>query len=324
MSSGYKRKYVLEQFPFVASAGLICLWLYAGWSRADLASILIALAACFAIFHISRRRWRAAHRKSAELAAATEQINASLPRVFSAIVRPHRECLARKRRVLIKREENGTLVLTRWLGELSHFYKTTVLPELRPHFLTLSQPDLAVRMADESAFLDWFLTSDPLHWTAEDFAAGQPEPGMGPIEFEAWCRRALSRADWSARIAPAGAAHAATILAEKDGVTLAVQCRLSEQPVGTRAVQEVVAARQLYQRQIAVLVSNEGFTPLARSIAQTDGVCLLHHSELDGIAPKDLPGPAAPRPVPSCEAQAEEDALDETARHKSARVFGRR
>ncbi|QLQ18716.1 MAG: hypothetical protein HZT43_08615 [Exiguobacterium profundum] len=82
MKSGYKKKYVLEQFPFVALAGIICLWLYAGWSRADLASILIALAASFAIYHIARRRWRAAHRKAAELAAATEQINASLPRVF--------------------------------------------------------------------------------------------------------------------------------------------------------------------------------------------------------------------------------------------------
>lgn len=322
--AGHQKKHVLEQFPFVALAGVICLWLYAGWAHDRLLAVLVVAGASVVIIHVVRRRWHEAHRKTAELAAATEQIRASLPRTFAAIVRPHRECLARKRRILIKREENGTLVLTRWLGELSHFYKTTVLPELRQHFLILTYPDLAVRIADESAFLDWFLTSDPLHWTAEDFAAGQPEPGMGPIEFEAWCRRTLARSDWTARIAPAGAAHAATILAEKDGVTLAVQCRLSGQPIGTKAVQEVQAARQHYQRQLAVLVSNEGFTPLARSLAQTEGVCLLHHSELDGIAPKDLPGPATVRPVPACEVQAEEDALFETARNKPARVFGRR
>lgn len=319
-----KRKYVLEQFPFVALSGIVCLWLYAGWNHQALLSLLIAAGACLVIGQVVLRRWQQARRRQAELDAAADQIRASLPKAFAAIVRPQRECLARKRRILIKREQDGTLVLTRWLGELSHFYKTTVIPELQPHVLAMGHPELVVRLADEATFIDWFLKSDPLHWTAEDFASSQPEPDMGPIEFETWCRRALARSGWTARIAPAGASQAATILAECEGVTLAVQCRLSAQPVGTKAVQEVLAARRLYQRQIAVLVSNESFMPLARSMAQAEGVCLLHHSELDGITPEDLRGPATPRRTLVGEGQAEEDALHETARGKAVRVFGRR
>ncbi|QYZ70939.1 restriction endonuclease [Neotabrizicola shimadae] len=285
---------------------------------------MATVAGCVVVCNFVIGRIQEVRRRKVEQEVATGQIRSSLPRVFAAIVRPHRECLARKRRILVKREANGTLVLTRWLGELSHFYKTTVLPELHAHFLTVGHPDLVVRLADEAAFLDWFLTSDPLHWRAEDFASGQPEPDMGPIEFEAWCRRALSRSDWNARIAPAGAAQAATILAERDGVTMAVQCRLSAQPVGTKAVQEVLTARRLYQRQIAVVVSNEGFMPLARSMAQAEGVCLLHHSELDGIAPEELVGAATPRRPAAFEVQVEEDALDASTRGKAVRVFGRR
>ena len=188
-----QRKYAIEQFPFIAFSGIICLWLYAGWQHQTLLVVVATVAGCVVVCNFVIGRIQEVRRRKVEQEVATGQIRSSLPRVFAAIVRPHRECLARKRRILVKREANGTLVLTRWLGELSHFYKTTVLPELHAHFLTVGHPDLVVRLADEAAFLDWFLTSDPLHWRAEDFASGQPEPDMGPIEFEAWCRRAPQR-----------------------------------------------------------------------------------------------------------------------------------
>jgi len=68
----------------------------------------------------------------------------------------------------------------------------------------------------------------------------------------------------------------------------------------------------------------KGFMPLARSVAQAEGVCLLHHSELDGVTPDELAGAARPRRQATCEVQGEEDALDASARGKAVRVFGRR
>ncbi len=72
----------------------------------------------------------------------------------------------------------------------------------------------------------------------------------------------------------------ADVLAERNGVRLVLQCKLYNQPVGNKAVQEVYAARNFQGCDIAAVVSNAAFTPSARQIAATTGVHLLHHDQL--------------------------------------------
>ena len=50
------------------------------------------------------------------------------------------------------------------------------------------------------------------------------------------------------------------ILAEKDGVTYAVQCKYYTSPVGVKAVQEAYAGRDYHDRMVGAVMTNQYFT----------------------------------------------------------------
>lgn len=289
-----KKKCASEQFPFQATLGIICLGLYAGWSGR---TVLLALAVAVLgglIFWIVRTRQTALQRQAAEAAAAEEQVRAALPKVFASLVRPKAACLLRSRATLLTRDANGTIAMGRWLAELSRFYRDEIAPGLKHHFLGLGQPALVLRLGDEAAFLDWFLKSDPLKGADEDVAQGPPVPGMGPAEFDRWCGRMLCESGWSVRVVSEGGDLPATVLAEKDEVTLALQCRLDTRPPGAKTVQEAVAARDKHLSQVAAIVGNQPYAPAIQALARQQEVSLLHFSDLEGLEPSQLRGVAPP------------------------------
>ena len=51
--------------------------------------------------------------------------------------------------------------------------------------------------------------------------------------------------------------------AEKDGVTYAVQCKCYNAPIGIKAVQEVYAGRDYYDRMVGAVMTNQYFTAAA-------------------------------------------------------------
>lgn len=58
------------------------------------------------------------------------------------------------------------------------------------------------------------------------------------------------------------------ILAEKDGVTYAIQCKCYTAPVGVKAVQEAYAGRDYYDRMVGVVITNHYFTQPAVEAAR--------------------------------------------------------
>ena len=64
------------------------------------------------------------------------------------------------------------------------------------------------------------------------------------------------------------------ILAEKDGIRYAVQCKCYHSPLGNKPVQEVHAGKEMYQCQIGAVMTNRYFTPSGREIAEKTGVLL--------------------------------------------------
>ena len=57
------------------------------------------------------------------------------------------------------------------------------------------------------------------------------------------------------------------ILAEKDGVTYAVQCKCYNAPIGVKAVQEAYAGRDYYDRMVGAVMTNQYFTSAAVAAA---------------------------------------------------------
>lgn len=64
------------------------------------------------------------------------------------------------------------------------------------------------------------------------------------------------------------------ILAEKDGIKYAIQCKRYSQPVGNKAVQEVFAGKTFYRCHVGAVVTNNYFTQSAKDLARENGIVL--------------------------------------------------
>lgn len=73
------------------------------------------------------------------------------------------------------------------------------------------------------------------------------------------------------------------ILAEKDGMKYAFQCKRYDKPVGNKAVQEVFAGKFFYHCHVAVVVTNNCFTQSAKELANENGVVLWDRDKLNSL-----------------------------------------
>lgn len=64
------------------------------------------------------------------------------------------------------------------------------------------------------------------------------------------------------------------IIAEKDGVRYAIQCKRYSQPVGNKAVQEVLAGKNYYKCHVGAVITNNYFTQSAKELAKENGIIL--------------------------------------------------
>jgi len=64
------------------------------------------------------------------------------------------------------------------------------------------------------------------------------------------------------------------IIAERDGIKYAIQCKRYSQAVGNKAVQEVFAGKTFYHCHVGVVVTNNYFTKAAKDLARENGIVL--------------------------------------------------
>lgn len=83
------------------------------------------------------------------------------------------------------------------------------------------------------------------------------------------------------RIAPSSGDHGIDVLAEKDGITYAIQCKCYSDNVGNAAVQQAHTGKSLYHKDIAVVMTNRYFTPQAIEEATALGVKLWDRDKLN-------------------------------------------
>ena len=70
------------------------------------------------------------------------------------------------------------------------------------------------------------------------------------------------------------------ILAEKDGVTYAFQCKCYDKPIGVKAVQEIYAGRDFYNRMLGVVMTNQYYTRPAIELADKLKIILWDRDKL--------------------------------------------
>ncbi len=104
-----------------------------------------------------------------------------------------------------------------------------------------------------------------------------------PLDYEKQIANKLKQSGFNAHATKGSGDQGADVLADKNGVKFAIQCKMYSKPVGNKAVQEANTARDFYKCDYAVVVTNAGYTKSARQAANACNVILLNENQLDKL-----------------------------------------
>ena len=108
---------------------------------------------------------------------------------------------------------------------------------------------------------------------------------MEGVEFEQFCADLLRNNGYiNVEVTSGSGDFGVDILAEKGGVTYAIQCKRSNSPIGNAAVQEIFSGREFYKRHVGVVMTNNYFTQSAKETAQRTGIVLWDRDALTKLA----------------------------------------
>lgn len=115
--------------------------------------------------------------------------------------------------------------------------------------------------------------------------APDPPHQMDGHQFEQYCADLLIKNGFTqVEVTKASGDFGIDVLAEKDDVTYAIQCKYYTDKVGNHAVQEAFAGKEYYDRMVAVVMTNNTFTPAAIETAKETHVLLWDGSTLAKMA----------------------------------------
>lgn len=98
---------------------------------------------------------------------------------------------------------------------------------------------------------------------------------MNGYQFEKFCADILRKNGFeNIELTQGSGDHGIDILAEKDNITYAIQCKCYSSNIGNSAVQQAHTGKSLYHKDIAVVVTNRYFTTQAIEEADALGVKL--------------------------------------------------
>lgn len=107
---------------------------------------------------------------------------------------------------------------------------------------------------------------------------------MDGHSFEHWCAEILSKNGFSnVSVTPGSGDHGVDVLAEKDGIRYAVQCKCYSHDLGNTPVQEVYAGKEMYRCQVGVVMTNRYFTAGAKALAEQTRVLLWDRDKLQSL-----------------------------------------
>lgn len=103
-------------------------------------------------------------------------------------------------------------------------------------------------------------------------------------DFEYFCAQLLQKKGFlDVEVTKGSGDYGVDILAEKDGITYAIQCKCYTTPVGVKAVQEAYAGRDYYDRMVGAVLTNQYFTTPAVEAAKKLKILLWDRGYLESM-----------------------------------------
>lgn len=107
---------------------------------------------------------------------------------------------------------------------------------------------------------------------------------MEGVDFEKFCADLLSRRGFDEiELTKKSGDYGIDILAQKEGVTYAIQCKRYSEPVGVKAVQEAYAGRDYYDRMVGAVMTNQYFTASAVEAARKLKILLWDRGYIESM-----------------------------------------
>lgn len=107
---------------------------------------------------------------------------------------------------------------------------------------------------------------------------------MDGFDFEYYCADLLAADGFvDVQVTRSSGDYGVDILAEKDGVTYAIQCKRYSGLVGVKAVQEAYAGRDYYDRMVGAVLTNQYFTKPAMKAAKKLKILLWDRDYIEAI-----------------------------------------
>jgi restriction system protein len=105
---------------------------------------------------------------------------------------------------------------------------------------------------------------------------------MEGVEFEHFCAELLRKRGFvDVEVTRASGDFGVDILAEKEGVTYAIQCKRYNEAVGVKAIQEACAGREYYDCMVGAVMTNQYFTGPAVKAAKKLKILLWDRGYVD-------------------------------------------
>ena len=111
---------------------------------------------------------------------------------------------------------------------------------------------------------------------------------MSGIEFEKYVAHILSLNGFeNIKFTPTSGDHGIDILAVKNDISYAIQCKCYSSNIGNSAIQQAHTGKSIYHKDVAVVLTNQYFTPQAISEANTLNVKLWDRNKLNSLIKRE-------------------------------------
>lgn len=132
------------------------------------------------------------------------------------------------------------------------------------------------------------IINDEMAWRREQMGLPSTEyelrkiDGMDGHAFEHWCAELLRKNGFvDVEVTKGSGDQGVDVLAVKDGIRYAIQCKCYSSNLGNGPVQEVNAGKALYHCHVGVVMTNQYFTAGAKELATATGVLLWDRDKLE-------------------------------------------
>lgn len=133
-------------------------------------------------------------------------------------------------------------------------------------------------MKQTAAELQWRQQASGLSYT--NFELSRIDSMDGPM-FEQWCADLLKKCGYeNVTVSGKSGDQGVDIIAEKDDIRYAIQCKCYSSPLGNTPVQEIYAGKTKHNCFIAAVMTNNYFTRGAKDLASATNVLLWDRDKL--------------------------------------------